>query len=471
MTAHTSKKPRKMPRKYKTVSYLGWKIRRLSPDRWQSDNMDHKNRERKNHPTLEAAKAHVDNRSTEIENQGRGAYSLTEARRLEAVKAFQDLQGRATLSDAVSFWLAHHPDGQAATLGEMAAAWLAEQVKAGMRPTTIRQNRQRLDVYTRELGDKTPCAVVTTATMRGFLDARKCGPATRDGWRRTLRAFFQFCVDREILESNPMLKIKAAPMDEKMPDSLTEKTVARLMAAAERLHPESAPALAVMFFAGLRPVEVGGQYAVESPEVTAARKAVESAKDALQGANRHGKAQAQGEAAQRLEDAREGLQRAQEAQERERGRGASVIGGLAWEDINLRDRVIRVRPETSKNRRARLVDIPDNLLMWLAKYYKASGPVAPPPPTFKRHRQTIMDAVGMKKWTPDIARHTYATMHFAHHQNREKLAAQMGHSGTSAILEKHYKGLATPEQAARFWAIAPEGAATGQTIQLATKGA
>ena len=78
----------------------------------------------------------------------------------------------------------------------------------------------------------------------------------------------------------------------------------------------------------------------------------------------------------------------------------------------------------------------------------------------------------MKRWIPDWPRHTYATMYFAQHQNRDKLAAQMGHTGASGVLEKHYKGLATKEQAERFWAIVPADAVKqDEQPKIATKGA
>jgi hypothetical protein len=48
----------------------------------------------------------------------------------------------------------------------------------------------------------------------------------------------------------------------------------------------------------------------------------------------------------------------------------------------------------------------------------------------------------------------------------------MGHSGASGVLEKHYKGLATKEQAERFWAIAPADAVKqDEQPAIATKGA
>ena len=85
-----------------------------------------------------------------------------------------------------------------------------------------------------------------------------------------------------------------------------------------------------------------------------------------------------------------------------------------------------------------------------------------------------MAAVGLEKWLPDVARHTYATMAFAMWENQDKLQAQMGHAGKAYVLTNHYKGLATKAEAEAFWNIEPagaKGAAQGRTIQLAAAGA
>ena len=474
MTPNTAKKPRKKARKYTTHAFMGWKVRQLATDKWQSDNMGKKpakKRERHFHDSLEAAKGYITDKLAEYNEQGAGADALTVAQREECLQAYRELTGRATIAQAVAFWTAHHPDGQTATLKEMVSAWIAEQTKNGMRPGTIKLNRQRLDGLMRAMGDDTPCVTIAAPALRDYLESLDCAPVTRDGSRRCLRAFFQFCTDREIMESNPMTKIKPVALDDKMPDFMTDKEAGNFMNKLAELHPESVPAFAVSFFAGLRPTEIHGQYGLEAEAVTKAKKAVTTAREALENAEKHGKPRTVSTAKKALESAREALKAALAEQDRKRAVDG-VIGGLQWQDVNLRDKVIRVRPETSKTRRARLVDISDNLSTWLLKYYRATGPVALSPVTLKRHRADVMKELKIKKWIPDIARHTFATMHFAHHQNRDKLAAQMGHSGASGVLEKHYKGLATKEQAERFWAIAPADAVKqDEQTAIATKGA
>ena len=452
-----TKRQRSKPRKTPTERFNGWRIRPHPGGKFQIDNMDYKNRVRAVYPTPEAARGGIIDRQAEIDAQGTGAYSLTAAQKEECLAAYKTLRGRATIAEVLDFWAAHHPDGATATLAEMVKAWIDDQTKNGLRPGTIKLNRQRLEGFARTMGAETPCATITTEALRNYLDGLKVAPVTRNGSRRCLRAFFQFCTDREIVLANPMLKIKPVKLDAKMPAFMDVRLVERFMHKLDELHPESVPAFAIAFWAGLRPVEVQGQYTMESPEVTQAKKAVETANETLTNAKKHGKQNAVTEAAQSLEAAREALRQAIATQDRQRDTGG-IVGGLQWEDVNLRDMVIRVRPETSKTRSARLVDIPPNLATWLVKYYKGTGPVSPSPVTVKRHRDAVMDALKMKTWIPDIPRHTFATYHFAAHQSRDRLAAQMGHSGGSGVLEKHYKGLATAEEAARFCGILPAGA-------------
>lgn len=472
MTAQPSadKKTRKKPRKYRTESYMGWRIRLLAPEKWQADNMDYKNRLRHICTSLEAAKTYINGEQTKIDAQGAGAFALSAAETEEVLRARKDLSGRATIKQAVTFWLAHHPDKNAATVKEMAEGWLKEAETDGLAPTSIRQNRQRIDAFLREIGDEKACAAITPQDVSDFIAGRGCGKATKKNWQKTISAFFEYCLEHKAVPTNPVVKKRRGrrghkPLAEvkRQPAFLPVKVVEKLMEKAEELHPESVPALAVSLFAGLRPFEISGQYNLESTATTEARKIVEAANEALGNAKKHGTAKTIHEAERALEEVRSKF-----AEAREKDTGGGFFGGLDWRNVNLAEKFIRVEADTSKTRKARLVTIPANLLLWLAKYRKASGTVAPSPVTLKRHRQDIMEAAGLKKWLPDVARHTYATMHFAKYQNRELLAAQMGHTQGSAILEAHYKGLATAAEAEKYWAIMPAGAEAGNVVQLAT---
>lgn len=147
--------------------------------------------------------------------------------------------------------------------------------------------------------------------------------------------------------------------------------------------------------------------------------------------------------------------------------------GLTWGQIDVAERIIRVLPETSKVRQSRLVDIPNNLAVWLAQYRPHGvGDATRIAPDTKRaihfRRQRIAE-VAKVEWIQDGPRHTFATMHFAEHQDAGKLAAQMGHVGGVDILYRHYRGLATAKEAAKFWKIKP--AKKGAALRIALEDA
>jgi integrase len=130
---------------------------------------------------------------------------------------------------------------------------------------------------------------------------------------------------------------------------------------------------------------------------------------------------------------------------------------------------IRVPAEASKTHRERLVTMPANLRAWLAKYPPADGKtLGPSYSALGRFRRTIREALGMD-WPKDIARHCFATYHAAAH-GMDATAEQLGH-GSTAMLHKHYKGLARNRAtaAARYFAIQPATAEGATQWQLLSK--
>lgn len=468
-----NKKQRAKARKLQTHDFMGWKIRRFDDTRWQTDNVkfDGAKRERHFHESLEAAKGYISTRQEEINTLGAGAYALTAAQREECLSAYRDLEGRATIRESVAFWLYHHPTKKGATLAAQVAGWLKEAEEDGLAPTSIRQMRQRMAVFNEEMGAEKPCSAVTANDVAGFVKGRGCGKGTKKNWQKTLHAFFEYCKEGGAIVENPVVKRRKARRGIRTAEDvarhipiLPPRTVERFMHKLEELHPESVPAFAIAFWAGLRPFEIQGQYSIEKPATTAARKAVEVASETLENAQKRGTARTIAEAETALAAARDAFAVARAGEV-----DGGFFGGLDWCNVNLAERFIRVLAETSKTRKSRLVEIPENLMVWLVKHYRAKGQVAPSPITLRRHRADAMREIGLEEWPVDVARHCYATYHFAQHQNRDKLAAQMGHTGKSDILEKHYRGLATAEEAARFWKIVPDGA-TLEGVQAETHG-
>ena len=131
-------------------------------------------------------------------------------------------------------------------------------------------------------------------------------------------------------------------------------------------------------------------------------------------------------------------------------RPENELAGLDWSDIDFESRLIRVRPETAKKRRMRYVDMSENLVKWLLPYRKKSGKIG-----YRRKRcYKVRKAAGVA-WAHDVMRHTYGTMHLAHHNDIQKTALQMGHTRPD-MLFNHYRNLVKPAEAAAFWGVEPE---------------
>jgi integrase/recombinase XerD len=125
---------------------------------------------------------------------------------------------------------------------------------------------------------------------------------------------------------------------------------------------------------------------------------------------------------------------------------------LKWADIG--ESQIRIGPEVAKTRDQRFVRILPNLAAWLTAY-RGAGKVAPcwPKALGKRLRQARASA-GIGHWPKDVLRHCFATFHIVLNQNAQQTAHEMGHASLN-MLYQHYRALATPEEARRYFALYP----------------
>ena len=324
---------------------------------------------------------------------------------LDEVRAVREiLGGRATARAAAEFWAVRNPSGSCATLGEAVNAYmrgLAER-SAGYRKTVA----YRLEAMVNALGGKTPLPSLGKEEVGGVLEgwAESHSPfsdASWNCWLTTFGVFFNWAVKTYKLASNPMegldpRKVKAAEVD-----FLRVADVEKLLRAAEEVAPEYAAAVAILFFAGLRPTELVGQYGTA---------------------------------------------------------GEGVRGGLDWDCVDV-DGEIFIAGRNTKTSRQRQVTISDNLRAWLDAYGgDKRGRLVPNPQAWKVARKAIVEAAGVD-WPQDYARHTYASMHYAFHKDRARLEASMGHDPASRVLEANYKRPVRKSEAERFWSIMPTATA------------
>lgn len=136
---------------------------------------------------------------------------------------------------------------------------------------------------------------------------------------------------------------------------------------------------------------------------------------------------------------------------------------LRWDDVNLARGFITVGAAQAKTSRRRLVPICPALNAWLSPVSKSTGPVGPMV-NFRRRFDKVRKLAGLDdSWEGNELRHSYATYRLAETQDAAKVALEMGNS--PAILLAHYRELATPADAAKWFGMKPEAA--GNVVSFA----
>ena len=407
--------------KVPVYEHRGIMIRENRPGYFMVDLMRDGKRERVCFHDLEKAKGHCDRIADKLRTEGTDTLILKPAQRDDAIKALRELKGKASLQAAAKFWMKHFGGEEGVTVAELGRRWLDALKAQGCRPTTLVERGHKVARLSADFGNRI-LASITRDDLAGWLQSKKLTGETWAGYRRAYRAMLQFAIEEGLIEFNAAAAIRPLRIDEKLPTPFSVDAVRSILTTAAQWAPAMVPTLAVQFFAGLRP----------------------------------------GEAL-----------------------------GLDWSAIDFKCKSIRVMPETSKVRRSRIIEKLNPVLFdWLLPYRKAAGPIGVNTPSqfnyylFRKpigepyqqegvpiaERQKdkrpkgIAAAAGVK-WIPDGPRKTFATMHFAQHNNAAATAAVLGHTGDATILYKHYRGLATKADARRYWKIRPKQ--EGKVIQFA----
>ena len=142
-----------------------------------------------------------------------------------------------------------------------------------------------------------------------------------------------------------------------------------------------------------------------------------------------------------------------------------AIGGLAglrtsemlrldWEDVWRVPGHIEITSGKAKTRQRRLVEIVPALAAWLNAFRGfTDGKVwTLHEITFHEHFRELCDRAKVKR-KPNGLRHAFCSFHFAFHSNEGLTSAQAGNS--PSMIHAHYKGLATREEAERWFAVTP----------------
>ena len=129
---------------------------------------------------------------------------------------------------------------------------------------------------------------------------------------------------------------------------------------------------------------------------------------------------------------------------------------LDWKDVTKRPGFIEVAGDKAKTATRRLVPITDNLAFWLALSPSHEGPLWKD--TKAMFFKTRLQVAGKAKvtWKQNVLRHSFISYRLAELQNINQVALEAGNS--PKMIHRHYRELATPEQAKTWFSIVPETA-------------
>ena len=136
------------------------------------------------------------------------------------------------------------------------------------------------------------------------------------------------------------------------------------------------------------------------------------------------------------------------------GLRSEEIRRLDWADVERRPGFIEVAAHKAKTAARRIVPLSDNLVGWLAIAPRKGERVwlQSKDCFFRAMRDTAADA--KIKWKQNAVRHSWISYRLAEIQDVNRVALEAGNS--PQMIFRHYRELATPDQARTWFSIAPD---------------
>ena len=361
--------------------------------------------------SLEAARLQCNAWATALVNEGLSAFDLTPEQRLDATRALAMLGDRASLVAAAHTWLRMNPGLEAVTVSTLFEKHVADIAARNRRQKTIQTRRQFLQRFAKDFGTRAASSV-TTAEIEEWLKLR-IPDRSFNTVRFCLHVAYEFALKQRFVDSNPVAPIERKQYEHSEPTFWPVDQIAAVLRASAKRDADNAERQSKW-------KEPGEPWIPLTPNLALC--------------------------------AFGGL-RPVEAER------------LDWANVNFDAKVIRVPAAISKTKRGRIVPMEKTLTAWLLPYRKATGPVSPTAITIRRGRKVVLKRLKMKtQWPQDILRHSFATYWMALRSHEGRLAEMMGNS--PGIVQRHYKGLTTRSEGARYFRILPS--ATGKILPLKT---
>lgn len=191
----------------------------------------------------------------ELSTQGRAAMDLTDAQRVDAVRALAILGPYDTNLTAAAQLFHERAKLLARTVpfSALRDEMVQRKKRDGKSARHVSDLRSRLTTFGRTF-DARPVATIETREIDDWVSGLNLSLTSRFNYRKVLRNAFQFAISRGYANENPVIKTGRVKADELTPRTLTPVEVEALLKAAD---PRIVSSIALSAFAGLRDAEVG----------------------------------------------------------------------------------------------------------------------------------------------------------------------------------------------------------------------
>jgi integrase len=128
------------------------------------------------------------------------------------------------------------------------------------------------------------------------------------------------------------------------------------------------------------------------------------------------------------------------------------IKRLDWSEVDQRRGHIEVKSSKAKSARRRIIEMQPNLRNWLRPYTGMTGAVVPV--NARKKLEAVRKEAGLTSWPKNGLRHSFASYRLAAIHDAPRVASELGHTSPQ-MLYSTYRELVLPEEAERYWKIAP----------------
>jgi site-specific recombinase XerD len=120
---------------------------------------------------------------------------------------------------------------------------------------TIREYRSQLSRFAEKFGDQ-ELAGLQKMELQAWIDAMAVGERTKRNYVTTLRTFFRYWVDEEVISKNPADRVPKPKIKRKRPEILTLEQISPFIQLICKEEPKLIAPMAFSLFAGIRTNEV-----------------------------------------------------------------------------------------------------------------------------------------------------------------------------------------------------------------------